>query len=96
MIRRKHSGGPCSYRRVSLPLSILLSTALPLPAAERSGSKICGSCHGEIYRKYAATPMAMTSGPAASAAVPNHSFTANSGYRYSIVHQDRRLVLEFG
>jgi hypothetical protein len=84
------------YRRVSLPLWILLISALPLPAAEWVGSKVCGNCHGEIYRKYAATPMAMTSGPAASATVPDQSFQANAGYRYSIAHRDQKLVLEFG
>jgi hypothetical protein len=71
-------------------------SALPLPAAEWVGSKVCGNCHAEIYRKYAASPMALTSGPAASASVPEQSFSANSGYRYSIVHRDRRLILEFG
>jgi hypothetical protein len=40
--------------------------------------------------------MAKTSGPATSAAVPGQSFSANSGYRYSIVHRDQKLVLEFG
>ena len=67
-----------------------------MPAAEWAGSKVCANCHGEIYRKYAVTPMATTSGPAVSAAVPEQSFTANSGYRYSIVHRDGKLVLEFG
>jgi hypothetical protein len=71
-------------------------SAFPLPAAEWAGSKVCGNCHAGIYRKYAVTPMAMTSGPAVSAAVPGQSFQANSGYRYSIVHRDRSLVLEFG
>src|SRR5580700_2244752 len=75
---------------------VLAISALPLPAAEWIGSKACGNCHGEIYRKYAATPMAMTSGPAASATVPDQSFLANAGYRYSIVHRDQRLMLEFG
>jgi cytochrome c-type biogenesis protein CcmH/NrfG len=93
---RKHaSDGQFCYRRV-LPFWILLSLALPLPAAEWVGSKVCANCHGEIYRKYAATPMAMTSGPAASATVPDQSFSANAGYRYSIVHRDRNLLLEFG
>jgi hypothetical protein len=77
-------------------LWILLISALPLPAAQWAGSKVCGKCHGEIYRTYSATPMAMTSGPAASAAVPEQSFSANSGYRYSIVHQNQKLILEFG
>jgi hypothetical protein len=82
--------------RVALPLWILASSALPLPASEWVGSKVCGNCHGEIYRKYAVTPMAITSGPAVSATVPDQSFSANSGYRYSIAHRDRRLLLEFG
>jgi hypothetical protein len=77
-------------------LWILAIAALPLPAAEWAGSKVCGSCHGEIYRKFAVTPMATTSGSAVSAAVPDQSFAANGGYRYSIVHRDRKLVLEFG
>ncbi len=85
------SGGQCCFLFWLLPIS-----ALPLPAAEWVGSKVCGNCHSEIYRKYAATPMANTSGPAASATVPDQSFSANSGYRYSIVHRDRSLVLEFG
>ncbi len=85
------SGGQCC-----LLLWMLLISALPLPAAEWAGSKVCGNCHGEIYRKYASTPMAITSGAASSAAVPEQSFSANSGYRYSIVHRDRSLVLEFG
>jgi hypothetical protein len=82
--------------RVAIPLWILASSALPLPAAEWVGSKVCGNCHGEIYRKYAVTPMAMTSGPAISAPVPDQSFSANSGYRYSVAHRDQRLLLEFG
>ncbi|MGO9256176.1 MAG: tetratricopeptide repeat protein [Bryobacteraceae bacterium] len=97
MIWRKYRGDrQCFYSRVSPLLWVLASYALPLPAAEWVGSKVCGNCHGEIYRKYAATPMAITSGSAASATVPEQSFPANSGYRYSIVHRDRRLVLEFG
>jgi len=83
-------------RRIAVLPWILLSLALPLPASEWIGSKVCGNCHGDIYRKYAITPMAVTSGPAASAAVPDQSFSANSGYRYSIVHRDQRLSLEFG
>lgn len=79
-----------------VPAAVLLGLVLPLSAAEWVGSKACGNCHGEIYRKYAATAMALTSGPAAFATVPEQSFSANSGYRYSIVHRDRRLVLEFG
>ncbi|MGA3235914.1 MAG: tetratricopeptide repeat protein [Bryobacteraceae bacterium] len=82
--------------RVAIPLWIPASSALPLPAAEWVGSKVCGNCHGEIYRKYAVTPMAMTSGPAISAPVPDQSFSANSGYRYSVAHRDQRLLLEFG
>jgi len=76
--------------------SVLATAALPLQAVEWAGSKIWGTCHREIYRKYSATPMALTSGTAASAGIPEQSFSANSGYRYSLVHRDRRLVLEFG
>lgn len=88
MIRRRYI--------VSVAAGVLSIFALPLPAVESTGSKVCGNCHSEIYRKYAATPMALTSGPAANAAVPDQSFSANSGYRYSIVHRNPALILEFG
>jgi hypothetical protein len=98
MNRRQFIGGVAAAvtARVALPLWILATSALPLPAAQWVGSKACGNCHAEIYRKYAITPMAMTSGPAVSARVPDQSFSANSGYRYSIAHRDQRLLLEFG
>ena len=75
---------------------LLLSGVLPLTAADYVGSKACAGCHADIYRKYSATPMALTSGPAGSVNVPDRSFTANSGYKYSILHQDGKLILQFG
>lgn len=75
---------------------ILILCSIPVAAANPGwvGSKACASCHAEIYRKYLSTPMARTSGPAASAAVPEQSFVAN-GYRYAIAHQPGKLYLEF-
>ena len=40
--------------------------------------------------------MARSSGPPRSAPVPEQSFSANAGYRYSVVHRGGKLVLEFG
>jgi Flp pilus assembly protein TadD len=62
-----------------------------------AGSKVCGKCHEEIFRKYSATPMALSSGPAGSEIPPDKgSFSGNSGYRYSIVPQSGKLFLDFG
>ena len=59
------------------------------------GSKTCAPCHAEIYSKYNATPMAISSGPANSAAVPSQSFSANGGFQYSIIQQASKLFLDF-
>ena len=59
------------------------------------GSKACAGCHAGIYEKYMATPMAKSSGAAGLSAVPEQSFEANSGFRYSISRQDRKLFLDF-
>jgi hypothetical protein len=76
--------------------SPLLALALQAAGTGYVGSKVCGTCHAEIFRKYSATPMAMTSGPGGAAPVPDGSFSANSGNRYSITHQTGKLVLDFG
>jgi len=75
----------------------LLLWALTSLAADNVwvGSKACAPCHAEIYRKYNLTPMAKSSGPTSAAAVPEQSFTANSGYHYSIVRRGPRLFLDF-
>jgi Tetratricopeptide repeat/Cytochrome c554 and c-prime len=83
--------------RFGLPcLLILVACARPLLAADARwvGSKVCGGCHAEIYRTYSATPMALSSGPAGSIPISEQSFSGNSGYRYSIVHQKQKLFLD--
>lgn len=82
---------------------ISLFCALPFLTAQSSGataqwvgSKACAGCHPDIYRRYSITPMARSSGPPRSAPVPEQSFSANAGYRYSVVHRGGKLVLEFG
>lgn len=67
-----------------------------MSGAEWVGSKICANCHAEICQKYSATPMAMTSGPASAAPVPEQTFLAQSGDLYSLVRKGSQLVLEFG
>jgi hypothetical protein len=72
---------------------------LPVSAAGTTwiGSKICANCHAEIYRKYSQTPMALSSGRAGSTGISsNATFSGNSGYQYSIVHQDQKLFLDIG
>jgi hypothetical protein len=73
-----------------------LLPALTLGGAQWAGSKACEPCHAEIYRRYAATPMARTSGPAAAAPVPAGAFIANRGQHYSIALRDGKLMLDFG
>jgi hypothetical protein len=73
-------------------LLALAVCALPLQAVD---SKVCGNCHAEIFRKYSATPMALSSGLAGSAPVPEGSFSANSGVRYSIARQGGKVLLSF-
>ena len=50
----------------------LILLALPLAAAQLAwvGSRVCTTCHAEIYRTYSATPMALSSGAANSVTVP--------------------------
>jgi hypothetical protein len=71
--------------------------AVSLPAADTkwAGSKACAGCHADIYRKYSATPMAASSGSGGSSGVPDQSFVGNSGYQYSITHQNQKLFLDF-
>ncbi|MDE3195765.1 MAG: hypothetical protein KGN84_05445, partial [Acidobacteriota bacterium] len=83
------------FRPVGSGRALLLLSAIPLHAAHP-----CDPCHADIARKYARTPMALTSGPVASAA-PG-SFTAN-GHRYSVRkqiltfdHQSRQLAFYVG
>jgi tetratricopeptide repeat protein/cytochrome c554/c'-like protein len=66
--------------------------ALPLSAAD---SKVCARCHAEIFRQYAATPMALTSGPAGLGAISG-KFSGNGGYQYSVVRQDQKVFLDIG
>jgi cytochrome c-type biogenesis protein CcmH/NrfG len=79
-------------------LHILVLSSLALQAADSRwiGSKTCATCHAEIYRRYSATPMAQSSGDAASSRVPDQAFETNSGYRYSITHNGSHLLLGFG
>lgn len=76
--------------------AILALIAGTLASGQWAGSRVCGGCHGEIYRKYSSTPMALSSGSAASAPVPDGSFTANRGYSYTVAHRNGNLLLEFG
>lgn len=61
--------------------------AFPLFAAD---SKVCARCHAEIYRQYSGTPMALTSGPAAAAAIPGRFG------QYSLVSEHQKLFLDIG
>lgn len=74
---------------------ILTAQALPAAQLQLTGSKLCGQCHAAIYRKYSTSPMALTSGTTDTTAVPLQTFEANSGYRYSIASEGRKLVLKF-
>jgi len=76
---------------------IILVCALPSAAADAgwAGSKVCANCHAEIYHKYSATGMALSSGPAAFFGVPEQYFAGNSGYEYSVVRKDGNLFLDF-
>jgi Flp pilus assembly protein TadD len=47
------------------------------------GSEVCRTCHPEIAASYARTPMARSSGPAASLDLPDATFTA-AGHRYHL------------
>jgi hypothetical protein len=78
-------------------LCLLVPCALSLPAAQTEwiGSEACARCHAEIYRKYSATRMALTSGSATASPVPNQSFSGNNGYLYSITHKSNQLFLNF-
>ncbi len=78
-----------------MTLRLLAAALLCAPPLLATSSRECARCHTEIYRKYAATPMAMSSGSAGSALVPEQSFSTNSGYRYSIVRQGAKLFLDF-
>ena len=81
------------YARIGTPMKVtvwpicLMLCIQPSSAADPAwvGSKTCAKCHAEIYRKYNATPMAISSGPANSAAVPSQSFSANAGFQAAAV-----------
>ena len=74
---------------------VVMAQALPAAQLPLTGSKPCAQCHAAIYRKYSTSPMALTSGITDSAAVPLQTFDANSGYRYSIAADGRKLLLKF-
>jgi len=82
------------FVRVLGPAVIFGLLVLPLAAqssaigVEETGSKACAGCHAEIYRKYAVTGMARTSGRAGSDRLKESfdraAFTASGvGYRVS-------------
>ena len=95
-VLRSHATGSNGLKPVTtLALVILLSFSAIASGQTWVGSKACAQCHAAIYRKYSATPMALSSGPANSAPVPAQTFEANSGYRYSVLHQENKLFLDF-
>ena len=82
---------------------MLLAGVLGVVAAaglEPAGSRACVPCHAAIYRSYAATPMARTSGRVGAASSPERfersEFThARSGVRYRAVAQPDGIDFEF-
>ncbi|HWB86636.1 MAG TPA: cytochrome c3 family protein [Bryobacteraceae bacterium] len=72
----------------------VLTAALPLYAAQSGevGSAACAACHGEIYRSYMRTPMAITSGRAGSGSFPEKFdqgdfYHQPSGARYHVYRE---------
>lgn len=49
---------------------VLFAAALSGAPANATDSKVCGECHADICRRYAATPMALTSGAADRSSAP--------------------------
>jgi hypothetical protein len=67
---------------------LLLVAALPALAAESEvsyiGNKACAGCHADIYRRYAATPMANSSGRNLQPLTPGSFLHSASQVRYEI------------
>jgi predicted CXXCH cytochrome family protein len=76
---------------VLLPAHTLASQATPVGEADAK----CAECHGEIYRKYLATPMANASGPAIDKLIAESFTHKPSGIEYSLSMTDGKALLTF-
>ena len=64
------------------------------------GSRACAPCHGRVFQRYAATPMARSSGRVTTAALPpdldrSRFRHAGSGAEYRVAASEGRVFLEF-
>ncbi len=59
------------------------------------GSKVCATCHAEIYRKFVGTTMAKTSGRANRAIIPGEFLHKPSKVHYRIYEENGRAWLSF-
>src|ERR1700759_2674799 len=99
------------FRRAATGLLLLFAMLPFLHAQDRAsyvGNKACARCHTEIYRRYAATPMAMSSGRELPPLTAGSFTHAASQVRYEIrsdgevrlsrgdARETRRLSYYFG
>jgi hypothetical protein len=59
------------------------------------GSKVCATCHAEIYKKYLETTMAKASGAANRAIIPGEFLHKPSKVHYRIYEENGKAWLSF-
>ena len=78
---------------------VLFGAALFGAEANATDSKVCGQCHAEIYQRYAATPMALTSGTvdSSNAPIPKEiEFTdSNRGTHFRLEQSAEGAIVHF-
>ncbi|MBC8165335.1 MAG: tetratricopeptide repeat protein [Bryobacteraceae bacterium] len=101
-IKMQRPGGWKCFSATQAFTVIMLLTSSLLHGFQTTftGSKACQPCHAEIYKSYMQTGMATSSGPVGFDSTPatfnNGGFLhERSGYRYRVLRESERLVLEY-